>query len=140
MSKIEPGRTISLSAMQKLQDPNFQDAIKEIIRIVNPLIDSNALIRSLFSEHDFQILEYGGFEITKIKKISTGEIFSKGDSFYHKTYKKVINYIHFDTYLTGQTIGNSYYISYVMGRGGLYKLHEIISMDKYNQMKDNGEL
>ena len=126
--------------MERLYDPNFQDAIAEIIRIVNPLVDSRALIRTLFSEHDFQILEYTGAEITKIKKISTGEIFTKGESFYHKKYKNIIKHLYFDNSLIGENIGRNYYTSYVRGSGGMYNLHEMISIERYKEMKEKGEL
>ena len=55
MSKIIPGRTISTSAMERLYDPNFQDAIAEIIRIVNPLVDSRALIRTISKYWNTQV-------------------------------------------------------------------------------------
>ena len=73
----------------------------------------------------FDIIERDENNILKIVKSETGEIFTRGCSFYSKKYGKLYENMYFDDTLTGTYFGKEYYRNYVRCSQGLFHLDEI---------------
>ena len=134
-------------ALSLLLDPNNQTAIISIIKYYEEWKIANKgpiedFIKACLSTSIYEVIEATGNSIKAIKKLSTGEIFREGDSFWcTNTYEhspetienggSKIDDLYFDQALTGWTFfENSYYVNYVRGGNtGLYKLNEITTLE-----------
>ncbi len=136
-------RTISY-----LYDTNNQTIIKEILEDYllkyNITFDNSIFenyIKNLFNDFDFKILKIDGVEITSILKISTGEIFNKGDIFYSIMYKEIVySKMYFDSFLTGETLLGTFYKGYIRSGisayGNIYHINDISTVETYEKSKE----
>ena len=109
---------------------NNQEPLSELMTLWG-VGDVKTKIKDFLSEERFEILECNGLSITKIRKKSTGEVFTKGDRFYSIKWNIWRDNLYFDEALTGTHYGDSYYKNYIRaGYGGLYHLNEISLTDK----------
>lgn len=105
-----------------------QGAICELLELFG-IMNPEVKIKGLLDNEQFFILESEGNRITKIRKKSTGEVFTEGSSVYHTEYEKFIDNIYFDESLTGTYYGKSFYKNWVRGDGGMYPL-EALRLDE----------
>jgi hypothetical protein len=112
-----------LELLQEFGVPSVKEKIKEIL-----------------DYELFEIISTSTYEVLKIRKKSTGEIFEKGCSFYSKKYQMWIDdKIYFDESLVGVYYGNEYYKNYVRCSSGIYHLDEISLTDKEIIIKPDEE-
>jgi len=140
-------------AIKLLLDPNNQTAIVDIIKSYDawknrsPNLESlnsktvEGFIKDSLKTDVYEVIESNDVEIKAIRKLSTGEIFRQGDSFWcTNTYEHnpetvenggyKVTGLYFDEALTGCSyFSGSYYINYVRGNSGLFNLSEITTMD-----------
>lgn len=119
---------------------NEQQTILELLREMG-VEDAKTKISNLLSKDEYEVLECSGVEILKIRKKSTGEVFEKGDKFYHIKYKKWIENVYFDDALTGAwLLKDSFYKNHVRANGGIYKLSEMstVEIDLPEELVING--
>jgi hypothetical protein len=112
---------------------NKQSEILEMLKFMD-VKNPKEKIKSILDVQMFEILECTEYEITKIKKKSTNEIFEKGCSFYDKKYKVWTHNMHFDERLIGSYYNEKFYKNFVIGDGGIYQLSDISLSDNVDEI------